>query len=237
MSYPVASHGKNAFLAIGYDKTSVTVPTATIASATSLTVTVPSGSLLSSSNPVVSGISTYGMFVNGEPTVTATAPSQGSSGTITLVKALASGAASGSGLLLPMVNLSPWSKDFSLPEEIETSDTTTFSHPGVKTAIVGLKGWNIPFSGQWDGTAASGTSPGGIDAILTSAIAFQDLGTPVSFVYGPATDGLFGGASSSNIFYYGQAWVSKYSLKSSVNGVVEFDSELMVTGPVTRIVL
>jgi len=40
-----------------------------------------------------------------------------------------------------------------------------------------------------------------------------------------------------SIKYFGQGVFTKYDLKSSVNGVVTFDGEIQVTGPVYRTIL
>ena len=223
-------HGKNAFLALGYE-TATTIPTLTAGiSATTAMGTIGgfTNSLLdlNKANPIVTGGTTYGIFLGGQPNyLTASVAATG--GTLAVAATAASGAQA-----LTMVNISPFINDVSFPQAIETNETTTFSAAGVKTYIVGLKGWTISFSGMLD--LSTGT-PGGVDKIMSDIITFQNASSAnlVSFVYGPASPGALNGGAA-DLKYYGQALLTKYDLKSSVSGVVTFDGELQVTGAVTR---
>ena len=253
---PIFNHGKNAFLALGYE-IGATYATCTIGSTTSLTsVVVPSGSLLaggsgSTASPsmLVGSTATYGVFAGGIPGYTTTAVTSGTT-TITLANSgVASGvtpAAGSAGVpLLPMVNISPFINDAALPVAIEPSETTTFSAAGVKTYIQGLKGYSLTFAGMYDQTAAGGTGAadgiaGGIDYIVYCLENWQNTpGQFVQFLYGPADPGqmVVGSAGTASIKYFGQGILSKYDLKSSVNGVVTFDGEIQVSGPVYRTLL
>lgn len=238
---PTFQHGKNAFLAIGYE-TASTVPTLGATMTTTLTVGSISGftgALIATDPNVVQGGSTYGYFINGIPCYSTTALAA-TGGTLI---GTATGATAGSGLsaaatsqILPMVNLSPYINDVSFPQAIDTPETTTFSAAGVKTYIVGLKGWTISFGGMFDNSSFYNAGVGTVDNLMNSVITYQDRGNLVSFVYDPSTPGALNGGTAG-IKYYGQAILTKYDLKSSVNGVVTFDGELQVTGAVTRSVL
>ena len=242
MATPMFQHGKNGFLAIGYEKSASNISTLSSAysGSGSMSVTPAASSLLAGGvaldynavSPVTN--TRYGAFVNGVPVATDTAFATGTSSYTLSVNggvSLANGSP-----VLPMVNLSPYINDISFPQAIETPETTTFSQQGVRTYIVGLKGYTITFSGMYDPTAATSTTTGGTDAIMSALISFQDAGKFIPFLYGPASPGAFTGQSAS-VLYYGQALLNKYDLKSGVNAIVSFDGELQVTGVVTRTVL
>lgn len=229
MATPVFNHGKNAFLALGWASPSYsTYPTVTgVIGSTSVAVTGSLPSEITGEAAIVNGVSVYGSFVGGVPVISAAAPT-GSSYAYTAQGAAATGA---SGPILQMRNISPWINDISFPTAIEPQETTTFSAAGVKTYIVGLKGYSLTFAGMFDETAS------GIDQMMYEMEAFQSTaGQFVNFVYGPATPGGFAGGTP-DIKYYGQGVLAKYDLKSAVGGVVTFDSELQVTGPVYRTTL
>jgi len=226
-------HGKNGFLALGYE-TATTIPTLTagISATTALgTIGGFTNSLLdgNKANPVITGGSTYGVFLGGVPNYL-TASIAASGGTLAQAATVATSAQ-----VLSMVNFSPYINDISFPQAIETNETTTFSSAGVKTYIVGLRGWTISFGGMLDLTVGATNAPGGVDKIMSDIIAFQNVSSAnlVSFVYGPASPGALGGGTA-DLKYYGQSVLTKYDLKSSVSGVVTFDGELQVTGAVYR---
>jgi len=251
---PTFQHGKNGFLALGYEnvngRSAVTSLTASVSGSTAVIACAPAtGTLLAGGQPTLAGGSVYGAFVNGIPYATTTKFANGVTSYSASVNSTVSGTASGSPVL-PMVNISQYLNDLSLPIAIEPSETTTFSQAGVKTYIVGLKGYTITFSGMYDPTASTTTlsnasTTGGLDQIMTDLIAWQDnantingVYTPnfVSFIYGPSTPGAFTGQAPAPQ-YYGQGIITKYDLKTSVSGVVTFDSEIQVTGAVTRTTL
>lgn len=234
---PVFQHGKNAFLALGYDAPGIDAMTMAVSvdgGNSILTGTIPTGSLLSSGNPVVNGVETYGVFANDCPAWGVAAPTQGSSGDFTLAGQLVSGVTSGDVAVTPMINVSPYINDIGFPQAIDNPETTTFSREGVKTYIVGLKGYSISFSGHYDPSLSTTGTTGGIDQIMDDLIKWQDAGNFIRFVYGPASPGGFGGQNAS-LFYYGRGVLGKYDLKSSVSGIIEFDSEIQVSGAVSRI--
>lgn len=250
---PIFQHGKNGFLAVGYEnvngRSAVTTLSASVTGSPAVIACTPAtGTLLAGGQPTLAGGTIYGAFVNGIPYATATKFANGTTSYTTSLNTSVSGTASGAPVL-PMINLSPYLNDLSLPEAIEPQETTTFSQAGVKTYIVGLKGWTLSFSGMYDPTvstqASSASTTGGLDAILTDMIAFQDtyntingVYTPnfIPFIYGPATPGGFTGQAAAPL-YYGQGIIAKYDIKTSVSGVVTFDSEIQVSGAVIRTTL
>jgi len=231
---PIFNHGKNAFLALGwaapdyapYSLYPLNYPnvTATLISNTvSVGVTLPAS--VTGETELVPGSGQYGVFVGGVPAYGSTQPVSGSTFTT------AASAGDASGAILGMTNISAWINDIGFPQAFEPQETTTFSAEGVKTYIVGLKGYSLTFSGMYDGTS------GAIDQWMDEMEKFQSTaGNFIQFVYGPATPGGFNGGAP-DIKYYGQGILDKYDLKSSVSGVVTFDSELQVTGPVYRTIL
>lgn len=227
-------HGKNGFLALGYE-TATTIPylTAGISATTAMgAITGFTNSLLDGNKAnyvVAGGATTYGIFLGGVPNYLTTAVAA-TGGSLAVQATGATGAQ-----VLSMVNISPYINDISFPQQIETNETTTFSAAGVKTYIVGLRGWTISFGGMLDLTVGATNAPGGVDKIMSDIITFQNASSAnlVSFVYGPATPGALGGGTA-DLKYYGQSILTKYDLKSSVSGVVTFDGELQVTGAVYR---
>lgn len=239
MATPVFQHGKNAFLGLGYE-VAATATTGSVSSGTLTTGTVSLTSLLGGGNPTLDSGAIYGAFVNGIPCATATKFANGTTSYALAAYPTGMTAAAGSSVL-PLINLSKFINDISFPQQIETPETTTFSAEGVKTYIVGLKGYTISFGGHYEATAASTSSgaytPGGADAIMSALISWQDAGNFIPFVYGPATPGKFTVSGAAAVpFFYGQGLLTKYDLKSGVNNIVEFDGELQISGAVTRAV-
>ena len=221
MATPIFQHGKNGFLAVGYDTTSTLATAQTSGATTALAIT--NGNTNISGEPAI-GATTYGLFVSGIPLVVVGAPS-------TTAATLLTSQTVASGTCLPMVNLSPYINDIGFPKAIESAETTSFSNAGVKTFIVGLKSYTISFSGHYDGTA------NGVDKIMADMETFQNTaGNFIPFVYGVADPGAFytGSTANASVKYYGNAILTKYDLKSSVSGAITFDGELQVTGVVTR---
>jgi len=254
---PIFQHGKNAFLALGFENTATqNTNTFTALNSTSATFSVDAGSLLAfdSALAVVNGTAYYGAFVlpSGNqnmvpmpslsyPVVFQSASTTGyfAAGTAnyewnnTIDSSISS--TSGTGYVLPMLNLSPYINDISLPTAVEAAETTSFNATGVKSYIVGLKDYSLTFSGHYDGSSTIFSEMnGGLDFIFQQMFQYQNVpGSFISFVYGPADPGGFVGGNPSPK-YFGQGVLTKYDLKSSVNGVITFDAELMVTGSVSR---
>jgi hypothetical protein len=236
MSTPIFNHGKNAFLALGwaapdyapYSLYPLNYPNVTATLSGNLVTadaTLPAS--ITNEQELVLGSGQYGVFVGGVPAYGGNMPTSGTGGFGVTDSALADSI----GPILGMTNISPYINDIGFPQAFEPQETTTFSAEGVKTYIVGLKGYSLTFSGMYDGTADA------IDQWMDEMEKFQSTaGNFVQWVYGPATPGGFNGGSP-DIKYYGQAILTKYDLKSAVSGVVSFDSELQVTGPVFRTIL
>jgi hypothetical protein len=249
---PIFQHGKNAFLALGFENSTGTANVFSSMSSTSVSGTagtlIQSGSLAASDNVLatVNATSYYGYFVNPTtsqtfsplPSLTtpviATTLASTSSTSISFSNTIVTGATSGTGYLLPMWNISPYINDISFPQAVEAAETTSFNAAGVKSYIVGLRDYTVTFSGHYDGSSTIMGQAGGLDAIFQTALAFQNTaGQFISFVYGPSDPGAFVGGTASPK-YFGQGILTKYDLKSSVNGVVTFDAEMQVTGSVSR---
>jgi len=224
-------HGKNAFLALGYDIGTTASTLSSALSSTTASITLGTGSILGTEQPIVPGGSVYGLFINGVPNYSSAVPS-------TSTTLGVAGSAASRSTVLPMINISQYINDISFPQDVEPQETTTFNAAGVKSYIVGLKGYSLTFSGMYDPTAYNGAdgASGGIDQIMNDLYAFQNSGAYIQFVYGPATPGAFAGGAAS-IKYYGQGISTKYDLKSGVNGVITFDGEIQVSGAVTRTTL
>jgi hypothetical protein len=233
MPTPIFNHGKNAFLAIGwaapdyapYSFSPNNYPNVTGSVAQGGTSVAVSGTLPDSvldEQELIPGSGVYGSFVGGVPLI---GQPSGSSYPVNAAVAAASGP------ILGMTNISPFINDISFPQAFDPQETTTFSAEGVKTYIVGLKGYSLTFGGMYDGTSNA------IDQWMDEMEKYQSIaGNFINWVYGPATPGSFNGGAP-DIKYYGKAVLGKYDLKSSVSGVVTFDSELQVTGPVYRTTL
>jgi hypothetical protein len=103
-----------------------------------------------------------------------------------------------------------------LPGEIELADVTTFGNEGHKN-IPGLESGSITVSGNWDPA---------LDAIIGTTT--QQKAATRTFEYGPA------GSTASNVKYSGEAWISAYTVSSSVSEKVTFSLTLQVDGVVTR---
>ena len=242
---PTFQHGKNAFLALGYDvglTTGALVQATTTSTTSSLTIAgAGTGTLLTQNNAMTAvggGSTVYGVFMGDNTKAAGMVPLYGTalSSTAMTVTSANVPTTAGTYLVTPMVNVSPWLNDVSFPQAIEAQETTSFSAAGVKTYIVGLKGYTITFTGHFDGSAAASGYAGGIDAIISGAMAWQDTGRMVKFVYGPSTPGGFTGLPA-DIKYYGEGVLMKYDLKSGVNNIVTFDAEIQVTGAVYRTTL
>jgi hypothetical protein len=92
-----------------------------------------------------------------------------------------------------------------LAREIDKAETTTLNTT-VKTYIQGLTDATIPIDGIYDPTVDGGTA----------------------FAFYP------GGSVSGGIVYSGSVILSKYEIKSGIDGANEISGELQVTGAITR---
>jgi predicted secreted protein len=118
-----------------------------------------------------------------------------------------------------LINISDTLNEVSMPQEIETAETTAFGNTD-KTYITGLADATVSLSGMFDAT---------IDAQISGAITALKAGTvgSLSFEYGP------GGSASATRKYTGEAIVTSYELSSPVGDVVTYSLELQVSGGVT----
>jgi hypothetical protein len=248
---PIFQHGKNAFLALGFENSTTqnafASMTSTSVSGTAGTL-IQAGSLTASETALATLGSTsyYGYFVNPSanasqailPSLTTpvytTAVATTSSTAISFGNTIVTGATSGTGYLLPMWNISPYINDIGFPTAVDAAETTSFNAAGVKSYIVGLKDYSLTFSGHYDGSSTILGQAGGLDYVFQEMLNYQNTpGTFISFVYGPTDPGAFLGGTASTK-YFGQGILTKYDLKSSVSGVVTFDAEMQVTGVVSR---
>lgn len=114
-------------------------------------------------------------------------------------------------------DLSTYLNDLSMPRDIETAETTTFSVSGsAKTYIVGLTDATISISGLFDATA---------DGYLAGVVGSS---ASLSFVYGPA------GSTAGYVKYTGECFLTSYEVSSSVGDVVQASAQFQVTGAITR---
>lgn len=114
-------------------------------------------------------------------------------------------------------DLSTYLNDISMPRDIETAETTTFSVAGsAKTYIVGLTDSTISISGLFDPTA---------DGYLAGVVGQT---ASLSFVYGPA------GNTGGFVKYTGECFVTSYEVSSSVGDVVQASASMQVTAAITR---
>jgi len=105
--------------------------------------------------------------------------------------------------------------DVSLPQTIETAETTSFGS-NAKTYIVGLSDATISISGNFDVT---------VDAHLSSVLG---QAATLSFEYGPE------GLATGDAKYTGECLMTSYEKSGAVGDVVTFSAEFQVTGAVTR---
>lgn len=117
-------------------------------------------------------------------------------------------------LTINSIDYSSYLKDTGISRDIEEADTSTLGNTA-KTYIPGLVDGSIPLSGMYDPT---------IDATLSGLVA----SAAVAFAYGPA------GTTVGLPKYTGNVILSKYSIKTAVNGAATFDAEFKITGAVTR---
>lgn len=116
-----------------------------------------------------------------------------------------------------LTDISAYINDVSLPQSIETAETTAFGASS-KTYIVGLKDATISVSGMFDST---------LDAHIQAV-----LGQSATLSFEFATNG--DTASATNPVYSGECIVTSYDISPAVGDVVPVSIELQVTGDVSR---
>jgi hypothetical protein len=118
-----------------------------------------------------------------------------------------------------LVTISDTLNEISLPQEIETAETTVFGVAD-KTYITGLGDATVSLSGMFDAT---------VDAMINGNIANLKSGSvaTLSFEYGPS------GSTASARKFSGEAIITSYEIGSPVGDVISASLELQVTGGVT----
>jgi hypothetical protein len=106
-----------------------------------------------------------------------------------------------------------------LPGGRELSAVTAFGDSGTKS-ISGLQNVTFSVSGHFDSTATTG--PNAVINSLRTATA------TASFEYGPE------GSSSGNIKFYGECWLTEYTVDASVSDKVSFSATFQVDGTVSN---
>jgi hypothetical protein len=117
-----------------------------------------------------------------------------------------------------LVDVSSYANELSLPQSIETGETTTFGKDS-KTYVVGLKDSTVSMAGFHDLT---------IDAHLFGALGNA---TPLNFLYSPE------GNETGDVKYTGACFITSYEIGSPIGDVVSYSAELQVTGDVTRAIV
>jgi predicted TIM-barrel enzyme len=117
-------------------------------------------------------------------------------------------------------NLSPYADSVSVPQSVQTLETSTFGTVS-KSFVVGLSdGDAISVSGPYDVT---------VHTQLTALKAAQAAGSAAAaYIWGP------GGSVASQARSAGSAFVTSYNVSSGVGGRVEYTATLQVTGAVTN---
>ncbi len=110
------------------------------------------------------------------------------------------------------------SVDFS--QEIDNPEVTTFTKND-RVYIAGLVGATLSISGFFDDEATTGA-----DVVLDSLVG---LATSSTFTYGPE------GNDSGDITYTGECFMNSYGISGSVDGVVEFTADFVITAAITRV--
>ena len=118
-----------------------------------------------------------------------------------------------------LVSISDTLNEISMPQAIETAETTAFGQND-KTYITGLGDATISLSGMFDAT---------VDTQIAGNIANLKSGSvsSLSFEYGPS------GSVVSSPKFTGEALITSYDISSPVADVVTYSLELQVTGAVT----
>jgi hypothetical protein len=101
----------------------------------------------------------------------------------------------------------------------DEAETTTKGQTA-RTFVQGHTDATLKLLGRWDNTVTSGP-----DVVLAGLVG--DTGT-CAFEWGPE------GSANGEVKYTGECFLRSYNIKSPLEGVVEFDAELRVTGAVTR---
>lgn len=113
------------------------------------------------------------------------------------------------------VNLSPYIDDTSMQVSTEMLDVSTIG-TSTKNMLPGLIGGDtVPLSGPYDVT---------VHTHLANAKGTTDAGTALTVQYGP------GGSVAGQAKFSAEAYISNYTVSSSVGGRAEWSATLQVTG-------
>lgn len=115
--------------------------------------------------------------------------------------------------------LSAYVDSVDLDSKVDMGDTTTAGAED-KTFVSGAAEHGLSISGKWDDTASTGP-----DAILFGLVGLE---TSSSFEFGP------GGSTTGKPKYLGECFLTGYTAKAPVGGVVTFTADFKITGAVTR---
>ncbi len=113
------------------------------------------------------------------------------------------------------MDISTFCDTISLPVNVDTADTSTFQSSW-KSAVVGLAGGTITFSGDYDPTATTGPCSA-LTAVITGGVA-------VAVVYKP------GGVASGQRSHTFNAILTSYNEDTTVNDKVTFSCSMLMTG-------
>ncbi len=119
-----------------------------------------------------------------------------------------------------VVDLSNVFREFNLPRDIDSAETTAFQST-VKTWVIGIPGATLTGGGMFDATA---------DAQLAAACGFE---TPLAWQYGPE-------GSNTGRVRYSQAGttvgllITAYEINAAVADMVGFTFSAVISGALTR---
>lgn len=118
-------------------------------------------------------------------------------------------------------DLSSYIQSLSFPLEGGVENVTTFGAPNMATAYArSMNDAKITLKLFWDPTATSGP-----DAVLS---ALRTFATPSTFTFTPQ------GASTGNVMYTGNCFVTKWGITSEAEKYTTGDLEIQTTGGVTH---
>lgn len=114
------------------------------------------------------------------------------------------------------VAISDQVSDLSLAQSLDEAETTTFQQTG-ETYVVGLADKTLEFSGPFDEAAGK---------VYQTLISDYITGTSRTAVYGPQNN------TTGNVSYTDTtAYLTKFAIRSSVTGPVEYDSGVRLNAP------
>lgn len=121
-----------------------------------------------------------------------------------------------------LTDISVYISNVDFTREADNPETTTFTKND-RVFIAGLIGSNFSVSGFWDPIVTVGP-----DELLNGILGSSQS---ITFAYGPE------GNDTGDIQYQGECFESSYNISGSVDGVVEFTADFVVTDAVTRLTI